>query len=188
MSHENISVVNFDCRFAPNFEFCFDFLKMHDWMQQAKLLTLNLSLVRQVNKNRITWAKCNSCILTEMFSWLILITGSNLNHPLFRNSIKSWQKSDYGHLKSLFSQTQNYLPIMTEVDKITIVQGMLSWNLNCPRLYLFLENKSFQLCTTTNSFFRKKKPQLFYKNENYFVRSIPKDRDGRVLKRVYRSG
>ena len=37
MSHENISVVNFDCRFAPNFEFCFDFLKMHDRMQQAKL-------------------------------------------------------------------------------------------------------------------------------------------------------
>ena len=56
ISHENISVVNFDCRFAPNFEFCFDFLKMHDWMQQAKLLTLNLSLVRQVNKNRTTGA------------------------------------------------------------------------------------------------------------------------------------
>ena len=27
MSHENISVVNFDCRFAPNFEFCFNFKK-----------------------------------------------------------------------------------------------------------------------------------------------------------------
>ena len=39
MSFENISVVNYDCRFAPNFEFCFDFLKMHDWVQQAKLLT-----------------------------------------------------------------------------------------------------------------------------------------------------
>ena len=25
MSHENISVVDFYCRFAPNFEFCFDF-------------------------------------------------------------------------------------------------------------------------------------------------------------------
>ena len=25
MSHENISVVDFDCRYAPNFEFCFDF-------------------------------------------------------------------------------------------------------------------------------------------------------------------
>ena len=76
MSHENISIVNFDCRFAPNFEFCFDFLKMHDWIQQAKLLTLNLSLVRQVNKNRTTGANLQflkfnrNVLVTHSYNWL----------------------------------------------------------------------------------------------------------------------
>ena len=72
MSREIFSVVDFDCRFAPNFEFCFDFLKMHDWMQQAKLSALNLSLVRQVNKNRTTEA--NSQILK--FNRNVLVTHS----------------------------------------------------------------------------------------------------------------
>ena len=36
MSRENFSDVDFDCRFAPNFEFCFDLLKKpHDWMHLA---------------------------------------------------------------------------------------------------------------------------------------------------------
>ena len=76
MSQENISVVNFDCRFAPNFEFCFDFFKMHDWMQQGKLPTLNLSLVRQVNKNRTTGANLQvlkfnrNVLVTHSYNWL----------------------------------------------------------------------------------------------------------------------
>ena len=52
------------------------------------------------------------------------------------------------------------------------------------RMYLLQENKSYQLCITTNSFFRKKKKKnlnFFTRNENYFVKNIPKDlEDGRV--------
>ena len=79
MSHENFSVADFDCRFAPNFEFCFDFKKcltgcskQIGW-HSAWALWDKTKICKQ---KRLIGANLQFWKLTEMFSWLILITGS----------------------------------------------------------------------------------------------------------------